>query len=345
MFGEIGSEFQYNDSYPLSKSGVPAQENSEFVFCGRTAIETVLHNEPWIKSALLPSYCCDSMIEPFRKAGIVVNFYSVNFSGHLKIDLQDNVEQDCILWCNYFGFLTKMPQLTKFHSHGGVIIEDITHSFYSCNQSNEQSDYLVASLRKWEPVLSGGYCLSKKEKFRITPQQVPNSYFVNLKMNAMLKKNQYLLGNKEINKEEYLHEYSSANEWIANNYSQKKIDPYSDWFLQTVDYQKHKEQRIANAKILYEGLQGSSNISFLFPVEEMDCPLFVPILIQNGMRDTIRKALIAEEIYCPVHWPPPRADCKSNLYKIELSLICDHRYNEEDMKRIVDVLKKESKRN
>ena len=68
----------------------------------------------------------------------------------------------------------------------------------------------------------------------------------------------------------------------------------------------------------------------------MDCPIFVPILTTN--REAIRKKLIENEIYCPIHWPKPNDKCESNLYELELSLICDQRYNEADMQRIVDVI-------
>ena len=78
----------------------------------------------------------------------------------------------------------------------------------------------------------------------------------------------------------------------------------------------------------------------MFDIENMDCPLFVPVIIKNGKRDVIRKKLVDNEIYCPVHWPHPDANCESNLYEMELSLVCDQRYGREDMQRIVDVLNK-----
>ena len=92
--------------------------------------------------------------------------------------------------------------------------------------------------------------------------------------------------------------------------------------------------RRSNAHVLYKGLDGL--IQFLFSEEDMDCPLFVPVLLEH--RDQIRQVMIDNKIYCPVHWPKPDG-CNSNLYDMELSLICDQRYGEEDMMRIVKVLK------
>ena len=96
--------------------------------------------------------------------------------------------------------------------------------------------------------------------------------------------------------------------------------------------------RRKNAKILHDGLKRHQDISFLFNVEQMDCPIFVPIIVKNGKRDYFRKILIENKIYCPIHWPKPNATCNSNIYDSELSLICDQRYNEFDMKRIIEIL-------
>ena len=69
----------------------------------------------------------------------------------------------------------------------------------------------------------------------------------------------------------------------------------------------------------------------------MDCPLFVPIVVSKN-RNKVRQKLIEHKIYCPVHWPHPNVACESNLYDLELSLVCDQRYTERDMERIIAVL-------
>ena len=325
---EIGSEYSWDDA---NNKYIRCDESffssmDGLVFSGRTAIETVLNNEPWIGKALLPSYCCDSMIEPFRKAGIEVGFYSVYYDGQLKHDLKyDDV--DCILWCNYFGFRFEMPDLRDFINKGGIVIEDITHSLYSENKYNVQSHYLVASLRKWEALICGGYCGAKGNRMINVPQAHPNEWFVKKKWTAMTLKQRYLEGDNGVSKEEYLSIFSDTNKWLANNYSGLAIDEKSKEKLIHIDYAGHRKQRIENATYLYNGLNDHPDIEFLFNVSEMDCPLFVPVIIRSDKRDKIRQVLIENSIYCPVHWPRPFANCESNLYEKELSLICDHRYN------------------
>ena len=100
-----------------------------------------------------------------------------------------------------------------------------------------------------------------------------------------------------------------------------------------IDVEHQRRIRRENARVLYEGLSGK--VQFMFPIEDMDCPLFVPVLLPN--RDEVKAHLTKNEIYCPVHWPKPKG-CDSNIYDLELSLICDQRYGIEDMERIVSVI-------
>ncbi len=331
---EVGSEFH----------AVPMKADKDvfrlypgiFVFSGRTATETVLKNIPNARKALLPSYCCESMIVPFRKAGIDVVFYDVWYENglHVNRDIPKNI--DIFLWCNYFGFKNEMPDLSDFKKIGGTVIEDITHSLFSTQRYHEQSDYLVASLRKWEPIYCGGYCASMKEELHHIPETAPPSSFIHLKQTAMRLKAEYLLDHDERKKPEFLRMFGESNSWLAGNYSGLAIDSWSKQYLSSVDIQSQREIRRTNAHTLYKGLQGK--VQFLFSEDNIDCPLFVPILIPEN-RDSIRRHLTENNIYCPIHWPKPQG-CESNLYDMELSLICDQRYTEEDMKRIVSVIEK-----
>ena len=112
-------------------------------------------------------------------------------------------------------------------------------------------------------------------------------------------------------------------------------------------------QNAMNAKALYISEQADSKdyLQMFSEAEDMleeisvspacDCPLFVPVLVGN--RDALRKRLIEQEIYCPVHWPVSRYHQLSKetetFYNRELSLVCDQRYTEQDMLRMVDVIK------
>ena len=71
-------------------------------------------------------------------------------------------------------------------------------------------------------------------------------------------------------------------------------------------------------------------------------PLFVPIFVEPVKRDRIRKRMFENNIFCPIHWKNIANDINnlpSNiLYDMELSLICDQRYDLKDMERIIEIL-------
>lgn len=330
MIKEIGSEF--HKMKPENGLGLSFPAEGSLVFSGRTAIEAVLKELSHAKKAILPSYCCDSMIEPFRRAGISIDFYPVEFENGLTINVQVSDDADILLWCNYFGYRTHMPDMSAFKKRGGVIIEDITHSLFSTFPYNTQSDYLIASIRKWEPVNCGGYCAAVKGALKYMPKMVPSAEFVDIKSSAMKLKTEYLADLNEQKKRDFLTMFDHSNHWLAENYSGLVMDMESMEFLTHVDVEEQKKIRCRNAHVLYEELR--DKVEFLFSEGDMDCPLFVPIVILN--RNEVRRILAENKIYCPVHWPKP-VGCSSNLYELELSLICDQRYNEDDMKRIVSI--------
>jgi hypothetical protein len=335
---EIGSEFSIVKREQCNGLKSPILYNENLVFSGRTAIETIIRNVS-IKSIAFPSYCCESMLVPFRVAGIEVCFYDVYYDNGLKIDLSVSDDVDSLLWCNYFGFSQEMLDLKEYKKCGGIIIEDITHSIMSKEQYHEQSDYLVASLRKWEPLICGGYCASVNGDLKYRPNKIPPKEYISLKKSAMELKSIYLENGDESLKPRFLSLFKKANEWLAENYSGLSIDDESKEYLSKVNADEHYSIRRKNAVVLYEGLSQIEGIVPLFRFEDMDCPLFVPVIIETGKRDQIRNKLTENKIYCPVHWPKPNAECKSNLYDVELSLICDQRYNSSDMERIISVLK------
>lgn len=339
LINEIGSEFSCNEINQEFSLKLPKGFNDTLLtFCGRTSISIIIQKIPNIRKAMLPSYCCDSMIEPFRRMNIEVFFYNVNYDNGLNIDLELPGDIDVLLWCNYFGYKTIMPELSDFITNGGIIIEDITHSLFSAQQYNTQSQFLIASLRKWGPIVSGGFCASKDYNFNDLVLNLPDESFINMKTKAMFLKEQYLHDGDEKKKEEYLALFYECNQWLSNNYLNLRIDIESQKKINGKKFEQIVSIRRRNAKILHDGLKNHPDISFLFELTQMDCPIFVPIIVKNNKRDIFHKKLIENKIYCPIHWPKPNTICNSNLYDNELSLICDQRYSDLDMYRIIDVL-------
>lgn len=344
---EIGSEYawpgrEFGKQYSCLKESF-TYDDKQFVFSGRTAIEYVLKDIGEVKKALIPSYCCQSMIDPFIDSSIEISFFDVNFING-KLDIQLKIPSDCniLFWCNYFGFSHQYPEneIKKFQKNGGIVIEDITQSFLSESPIHNNNDYFIASLRKWGAMLSGGVAYKKKGKFFNFFLDELHPWFLKLKKEAMMTKYLYLKDeNSDIKKEDYLNKFARTNSYFDNNYQNKQIDNIS---LKLMPFWWNKEtqkKRKRNAKIIYDILYKVADISFMFPMESLDCPLFVPIIIETDIRNLLRKKLIEHNIFCPFHWPLNINKSKSNIYSKELSLICDQRYSEKDIELMVKTIK------
>ena len=100
-----------------------------------------------------------------------------------------------------------------------------------------------------------------------------------------------------------------------------------------------KKKRKANADILYQRLKGIRGLSFLNTnyYSEKVTPLFVPVMLSTDKRDKLRKYLIDNGVYCPIHWPEIMG-ATPGIRKNELSLICDQRYSENDMNVMADLI-------
>ena len=350
---EIGSEYSWPEEWIAEnkkeetgwKESLPYSDR-QMVFSGRTALEYILKEIGNVKKAVLPSYCCESMIQPFLHAGIKVSFYPVEFvNGTLDILLEIEKDVDVVFWCNYFGFFHEFPEeiLKVFQSRGGIVIEDITHSFLSEKQVHTLSDYFFVSLRKWGPMVCGGVAYKRKGKFSNQPLSMPEDWFLEMKKDAMKRKASYL--SREKNKSEkavYLNEFGKTNDYFDQFYRGKGIDETSKMLLSVWCRPGTFVRRRENAETIYEILTETKGLYFLFPRQAADCPLFIPIIINHNQRDQLKKRLAERKIYCPNHWPKPSVKgADSNLYDQELSLICDQRYKKEEIETMAKAVKEE----
>ena len=294
MNREIGSEFweiplaaEENDLFPA---------DTHWYRSGRTALGSVLDHilaQRSIRTMALPSWCCETMVEPFLSRGIQVRFYAVTVDeqGRLCQQLPDPGWCDGILVMDYFGYARQgaIPQ------GWGLVIRDVTHSLF-CGVPSD-ADYVYGSLRKWAGFWTGGFAWGSEPLPASGQSLTEADDYVVLRRQAMAEKSRYLSGQLEV--------------------------PFM------------RERRRQNAAQLLDHVRDYA----LFPgLRAEDCPLFVPIVLPHETRDALRRYLIEQEIYCPVHWPlSPLHRCEGaerRLYDESMSLVCDQRYDAKDMQRL-----------
>lgn len=327
---EIGSEFWEVETGSKPCLIFPAR--TQWYLSGRSALQAIIQELGWARSVSMPAWCCASMIKPFIDAGIKVRFYPVYSESGIRQEI--NTDADVLIIMDYFGYSNdrdiKHP----------CIIRDVTHSIFS--RDYQDADYYFGSLRKWSGVWTGGYAWTQDGHKLLNGSKNGDKY-ISLRSNAMKLKKRYINAitndrGQHISDKNYLQIYEEAEDELENI----GIVPASvrdAELVRKLDVDYIKQKRRSNAEVLMKAFADM----LLFPqLGKSDCPMFVPIFVPNGKRDALRKYLINNEIYCPVHWPISKyhvLDERTNeLYKNELSLVCDQRYFLHDMDRIIDTI-------
>lgn len=332
---EIGSEF-WEEPALNGKNGI-FPSNTVWFESGRSALEYIISDiktKGNVKSVAIPTWCCESMIIPFYRAGWNIVFYSVypDMNSGLVQEITEAASCDILLVMDYFGF-SKEIDLSFFK---GIIIRDITHSLFGEKQND--AHYFYGSLRKWCGVLTGGFAWKTDGKEQM--KQVPcREEYIALRKRAMVMKKEYISGKRSdkdyltvFRQAELLLDEETDGFWGAN---ENDIE-----LANSIDVNMLVEKRRENAEILLNEL---SDITLFSILKKTDCPLFVPILLPEKQRTIAQKAMIDNSIYCPMHWPISNYhildDRSKLLYQQEISIVCDQRYDRDDMWRIVKVIR------
>ena len=341
---ELGSEFWSVPLYETARDFL--DEKTQFVLSGRTALELAARDiiaERKIRSICLPAYCCDSMLLPFQKAGLSMKFYDVlHASDGVHRVLTVDHGCDAVLLLDYFGF--SQPETVALaereHKRGTAVILDRVQSLYSESDAVQFADYTVTSWRKW--FFSCAAAARKHSgEWEVKPSNPANEQYVSLRKEAAKQKAAYLEhGTGE--KQAFLDGFAQAEELLDTDFSDYAADPESVNALRGLDVPFLKQSRRENASVIYEALNELDNprIRPLFPqVGVDDTPLFVPVLVDLAIRADLRRFLIQNQVYCPIHWPDAQTGGGAVLYASELSLLCDQRYTAEDIKMEMNLIK------
>lgn len=325
---EIGSEFW--DVPVIENKHDLFPEYAQWFLSGRSGLQAIIKETKDCRTVAMPSWCCDSMIKPFVDTGFEVHFYPVYWQNGLIQEI--SFDNDELFLMDYFGYTISQPDVTGYK---GIIIRDVTHSLFS--SIHLDADYYFGSLRKWCGIWTGGYVWTKEGRKLISVDSDDCGYTV-LRRRAMDLKSRYING-KGVMDKSYLRIFDEAEDALKHvgiaTAAERDIR-----LARRLDIESIRNKRRANAAILRTAFSDW----LIFPeMSELDCPMFVPILVPDGKRDDLRQYLMEQEIYCPIHWPVSGYhhlnEKTKQIYDNELSLVCDQRYTEEDMYRIVETIR------
>lgn len=326
---EIGSEFWSVPTAREENRYFP--QDTRWFLSGRSALACMIadirRSQP-LASVAMPAWCCDSMVRPFADAGIAVRFYPVyRENGRLVQELSAAEGCDALFLMDYFGYAGN----SDASGFDGIRIRDLTHSVFSGQYSDAR--YYFGSLRKWAGFRTGGF------GWGFSCQALPeNEAYISLRRSAMEQKARYIAGSS--GSKEYLSVFNEAEE-LLEHCAPAAAQAEDVQLAAKLDIAGMKRRRRENAARLLEAF---ADIAIFPEMGPRDCPLFVPVAVPGGRRDALRRYLIQNEIYCPVHWPLTRYHAPDGrsaaLYAEELSLVCDQRYTPEDMDRLIETVKR-----
>lgn len=358
MLSEIGSNFWINpaEKFTYMQELTPqifGLKGNDYCFMStcRSAISLALEmiemqNPNVSKIAAVPSFTCETVIQPFLESGFGLKMYDIN--AELGIDkerfLDDLRESEVgvIIIHRYFGFDT-MPDIgeiiDEIRNLSIFIIEDRTQCLYSDIELFD-ADFFVASLRKWHGIPDGAILVCKEGLIEGKPLNVDTA-LERAKVDAGYAKYNYLFHHIGA-KDSFLEKFRKAEEILDNQPVVYKMSPFSYAMQASMDIGEMKRKRRRNYLTLTQGISCIEGIESVFPeLQETVVPLYCPIMVTE--RQHVQKFLCDRGIYAPIIWPRPDtlADISDNgrdLYQNMLCIPIDQRYGEEDMDRIVNVL-------
>lgn len=360
MRKEIGSSFELSDKIDLENIDVNINneyfdlKGKDFVLLssGRTAISLILKtilstNYKGKKIAFVPSFTCDSVIEPFIDNNFKVETYCIDDNLDINfIKFKEKfikVNPDLVLIHSYFGFNTSrnINKIIDFlKDKQVVVIEDVTQNLYS-ESTWVSSDYKIASLRKWLPLTNGAFAFSKNKKFDYKIASY-NKKLDKVKLEASIEKYKYL-NNDKGDKEKYLKLFLEAEDILNNDKLIRSMSPISKYIQYTSDINELRNKRIENYNYLNNNIINIIEIKKLTPLAtKSEIPLYFAMLVEdrNGLQNYLRQ----NNVYAPIIWPFPKikidiCETTKRLYNNILCIPCDQRYDLEDMERILGLIK------
>jgi len=317
---EIGGFFELQ-----LRKGEHYHKGAVLLNTARNCLEYILKAKKY-KKIYIPYLDSEVIWEPIKKLGIEYEFYSVDFRLDPIFD-KELKEDEVFFYSDTYGIkCCTVEKLVK--KYGKQLIVDNTHAFYSNPYAGIDTIY---SPRKFFGLPDGAYLFTDTildEKFE-QDTAIPH-------MAHLMKRIEH--GSANAAYQDYLNYCNSLIDQPI-----KKMSNLGESLLKSIDYENLKERQVKNFQYLHEALGEYNKFEYDdFPVDT--CPLSYMFYSEDP---DLRKRLIDNKIYVSTYWKATLdlVEKSSAEYKIVnylLPLPCDHRYDEEDMARIVEVIRQTS---
>jgi hypothetical protein len=283
---------------------------------GRFCLEYILRCRKYEK-VYVPYFTCDSVVEPLVRLGVPYEFYHIDEEYRIAKSIRLG-EGEALLYTNYWGLQGDYcRELAKWY--GAQLILDYTQAFFS--QPIEGVDTFY-SCRKFFGVPDGGYLYTDAKADFEVEQDV--SY---TRMDSLVKR-------IDLSPEAGYEDFHTT-EALFQDMPIRRMSRFTRRMMRGIDYVAVAQRRRDNYNTLRNHLGGRE----LCPGE---VPMVFPFETEQGQ--DLRRWLIANKVFVAKYWP--NVDEWAGKDAVEtwmanhlLPLPVDQRYGEEDMKRIVELIK------
>lgn len=288
---------------------------------GKNCIEYILRCRNYTK-VYVPFYTCEVVYKPFEKLGITIEFYHINI--HLEIAQEIHLKPgESLLYTNYYGlkqrYVEKLAQ-----QYGNSLIVDNSQAFYAKPLEGIDTFY---TCRKFFGVPDGAYLYSDTKLYKELEQSISFERF------------DHLIKRIDLSASAGFGDYHE-NEEMLEHQPVMKMSRLTQRMMQGIDYKAVAQRRRANYHLLHEALGKENNIEL--PMGDDAVPMVYPYLVPvKGLREK----LIENKVFVARYWPNV-LDCTTPddidyllAYQMQ-PLPIDQRYGEEEMKRIIEIIKR-----
>lgn len=287
---------------------------------GRNCLEYILRAHGY-KKVYVPYYTCEAVMEPINKLGIPYEFYHIDILFEIR-DRFTLKADEALLYTNYFGLKQHyVEQLAE--KIGSRLIVDNTQAFYAKPLPGIDTFY---TCRKFFGVADGAYLY--------TDMHLEEGFEQDKSFNRMA----HLLKRIDLSAEQGFKDYQNI-EVCLDNQPIRWMSKLTQRIMQSIDYEAAAKKRRESFHYLHEALGKENNLGL--SLEEDAVPMVYPFLAPiKGLRDKLIENIIFVARYWPnvLEWTTEK-DIEY-LFAFQMQpLPIDQRYGEEDMKRIIEIIK------
>lgn len=301
---------------------------------GRDALYSLLAALPY-RAVYLPDLICRSVFDACRTAGKEVIFYKTgpDLAG---MELPGAPGPGaCVVVMHYFGRANHRLLETARES-GTTVLSDVTHMLFapeSLEAIAAASAYVFASLRKSGPFPDGGFVASRHQP-AVEATGAVRDDFVAYRAAGLLSRGFSAL--QDFPDDENLRWTRKAEAILdASPPADHRGSFLSRELLRTVAMDEAITRTRSNMEVLSVLLRDAC---YCFSTADAPSPYFLCRFPTKVHRDTVRAELARHRYFFPVHWDTSWQEEGHPFSDTGLSIPCDGRYGEQQMKAAAGVI-------